>query len=191
MSPSTATRRPSGLGRQIGQQVEGGDRAGRAGVIGVVDDGAFVDARHDDQPQLTGNALHARDDFFPLQPFDQTDRCGAQRRMHAVPAQQRHAHVERVDGCCRCGDSEIESGCHPCPQLSISSAHRSASGVKPIAKDAGRRQLGHGAHPLVVPIENGDTAFVGRRAAPVAIRTWQLECAQSSPGDSDDSGRRS
>ena len=75
MSPRTATRRPPLSGVQIGQQIERGDGAGRAGVVGVVDDGTAVDAGNRPPAAAAPGMLCSPAMISSqLQPLDQTHR---------------------------------------------------------------------------------------------------------------------
>ena len=81
----------------VGEQVQRCDHAGRAGIIGVVDDGRAVDAGHDTRrswpevlcmPTIISSHPH---------PFHQPGGGGTQGSLDAVAAQQRYAHAERLD----------------------------------------------------------------------------------------------
>ena len=84
-------------GEQVVQQIEGGHGTDRAGVICVVDDGAAVDARHDNKAQLTGRLLKAGADFLPGETADNADGGRAQGRIDRVFAQKGHLQALAVD----------------------------------------------------------------------------------------------
>jgi hypothetical protein len=160
--------------------VQRGNCAGRAGVVGVVDQGAAVDAGHGDQAQLPGRICKPATISAQLKPST-SPTAAAPAQCGRCAAQQRHLDVQRFDlAAARRAGVESGSGCLPCPcsrsrrprgrrRASGRCGRRAPAVMSAIARTRSSSQLRIATPPL------------SARAAPAPVRPWPGRCVRWCP----------